>query len=133
MTEELFHARVVTVYSQVSLFDAGSKDACPKWKTGTENVILGPRGIVLATATDSPVDISVYATPDLKRIREPNPVLCLSTEIEVGPSGLVLGSVPAAEPPKIPWPAGRTTVVIYTNGLGESATQVKFYLHEVKL
>ncbi len=126
--EELFHAHIITVYSQVSLYDAGDPAACPKWKTGTEHVILGPRGIVVATAPDSPIDIHVYQAADLKRLREPDPALCLSAEIQVGQNGLILGSVPTPEPPKIPWPAGRAALVVYTNGLGESATEVRFYL-----
>ena len=59
MRDILYSSKVYALYAQVALFDAESEKAYPEWETGTEAAVLGLRGVVVATASDTEVEVIV--------------------------------------------------------------------------
>jgi hypothetical protein len=125
--EVLFNKKIKTYYAQIALFDAEINGAYPEWKTGHEKVVVGPHGVVIATALDMSIDVTVYKGfdhPDDHKI-------CVSSEIIVGRKGLLVGNVIASDLTLISWPKGRTAVVVYTNKITD-ATKVHIYLDHLE-
>jgi hypothetical protein len=123
MQDTLYTGSVYALHAQVALFDAEGEDSYPEWETGTEDAVLGPRGIAVATAGDTEIEVVVCS--DKKNL---SGILCISGEISVGNQGLIVGNVVAANLAQIPWPPGKTSVDVYTNGVGEEVTRVAFVL-----
>jgi len=123
MQDTLYTGSVYALYAQVALFDAEGEDSYPEWKTGTEEAVLGPRGIAVATAGDTEIEVVVSSGQE-----NVSGMLCISGEIQVGHGGLVVGNVVAANLVQIPWPSGKTSVDVYTNGIGQEVTRVTFVL-----
>jgi hypothetical protein len=59
MQDTLYTGSVYALYAQVALFDAEGGDSYPEWETGTEDAVFGPRGIAVATAGDTEIEIVV--------------------------------------------------------------------------
>lgn len=123
MQDTLYSGSVYALYAQVALFDAEGEDSYPEWETGTENAVLGPRGIAVATAGDTEIEVVVCSDKG-----DHNGIFCISGEILVGNQGLVVGNVVSANLVQIPWPPGKTCVDVYTNGIGEETICVTFVL-----
>ncbi len=124
--EVLFNGKIYTQYFQVALFDAEVKDSYPQWKTGEETVVFGSRGVAVATANDTDVNVVVKrgkANPDYK--------LCVSGEILVGSKGIIVGNEVASSISLIPLQSGDYSIVIYTNGLGPDTNQVYFCINRL--
>ena len=119
---ELFRNRLAVSYHQVALFDAQTRGAYPQWKTGHETVVVGTHGVAVAVAPD--VEVVVQKGTDAP----PGFDLCVSAEITVEAEGVIVGNVPSAVTSNLNWPKGKTTVVIYVNGLNGTASQVYFCL-----
>jgi hypothetical protein len=122
MQDTLYAGSVYALHAQVALLDAEGEDSYPEWKTGTEEAVLGPRGIAVATAGDTEIEIVVCS--DKENV---SGIPCISGMILVGYRGLLVGNVAAANLVRIPWPPGRTSVDVYTDGIGE-VTRVTFVL-----
>ncbi len=125
-SEILFSGKIYTQYFQVALFDAEMKNAYPQWKTGKEIIVFGSRGVAVATANDTEVNVVVTrgkANPDYK--------LCVSGEILVGKKGIIVGNVAASSINLILLQSGEYSVVVYTNGLGPDTDQVYFYINRL--
>jgi hypothetical protein len=103
-----------------------AKDSYPQWKNGEELFVFGPRGVVVATATDQLIEVSVC-----KGIRSVEHVLCASGEILIGDKGLIVGNV--ASENSIPGigDSGHYAVLIYTNGISDSVTKVNFFVEHM--
>jgi hypothetical protein len=124
--ETLSSLKILALYSQVSLFDAKTKDAYPQWKTGEEAVAFGRHGAVVSVANDQEVQVFVCkgkGTPESK--------LCVSGEIEVLSDNIAVGNVPAAQVAYLPIQSGRYSVIIYTDGIGIEAKKVYFFLEYI--
>lgn len=117
----LFSGKVLSLYSQVALFDAEDKEAYPQWKTGDEIVVFGLHGVAVVTAGDKQVDVRVF-----KGMVEPQHSLCVSGEIEIGEQGVLVGNVPAASVTHLSLSSGKYSVVVYTDKVGPETEQVVF-------
>jgi hypothetical protein len=120
--QQIHQKQVFALYAQIALFDAEDQDSYPQWETGTEEVIFGPKGVAVATAGDTYVDVVVY-----KGQGSPGGRLCGSGEILVGKRGLLVGNVPAADITPLEWSSGKTSISVYVDDLAQ-ATQVMFLL-----
>lgn len=125
--EVLFEVKVYSLHSQVGLFDADAKDAYPQWKTGNENIVFGPRGAVVATATDQSIEVFVCQGKG-----SPEHVLCVSGEILLGDHGFIIGNVASEHVIQGIGQSGRNAIVIYTNGIGTTVTKIHFFVEYLK-
>ena len=125
--EIVFEDNIYGLYSQVALFDASTKDSYPQWKTGDENIIFGQRGVVVATATDQPIAVSVCkGKGNLAHI------LCISGEIFLGDQGFIVGNIASENKINGTWHSGLYSVTVYTNGVGTNVTKVVFFVDFLK-
>jgi hypothetical protein len=127
MRDVLYSGKVYALHAQVALFDAEDADSYPQWKTGTEDAVLGPKGVAVATASDTEIEVTVY-----KGKRASDEILCISGEIQVGDQGLVVGNIVSGDFAQLAWPPGQTSVDVYTNGRGEEVTRVVFVVESLE-
>lgn len=118
--------KIYGLYSQVALFDAETKDSYPQWKTGDEDIVFGPRGAVVATATDQPIEVLVC-----RGRGSPEHVLCVSGEILIGNQGFIVGNLTAETLIGDSWQSGWYAIIIYTNGIGSTVTKVHFFIEYI--
>jgi hypothetical protein len=121
--EEIYGGKILAMYAQVALFDAEDGESYPQWETGDERVILGPKGIAVATAPDARIDVRAYSGDG-----NPGGNKILSAVIQVGNRGLLVGNVAAADITELPWPAGETSIDVYVTGLPDRVDSVMFVL-----
>lgn len=121
--EVIFDGKIYGLFSQVALFCAEAKNAYPQWKTGDEHVVFGQRGVVVATATDQPIEVIVYTGKE-----KPEHVLCVSGEILIGDQGFIVGNVASENMIGGSWQNGVYAIVVYTNGIGNTVTKIYFYI-----
>lgn len=120
----LYEGRISASYFQVALFDAHVKGSYPEWKTGKERIVVGPRGIVVALETDAEVEVVAC-----RGVGEPEAFeLCVSAEIVVGDSGVLIGNVPSGNTKHLDWPPGNAVVVVYTSTTSPATSKVYFFL-----
>jgi len=122
MTEILCRGSVFALYGQVALL-SDEPDAYPQWETGAERAIFGQKGIAVATAPDTDIDVIVCIGEQLWDLE-----LLLSGEIKVGSQGLEVGNEISCDLYPISFPPGRIAVSVYANESSGNATQVAFVL-----
>ncbi len=120
--QQILEGKFFALYSQIALIDAEDPDAYPEWKTGEENAVLGPKGVVIATQGDIKVDVIVY-----RGLGNPGGTLCSSGKILVGGQGLIVGNEVAADTARLEWPSGKTAIMVYVDKLLQ-ANHVSFCL-----
>ncbi len=125
MDNILYDGTIFPFYAQLALLDVESmaEGNYPQFQTGYENVLFGPKGVVVATMPDTDVAVTIYG----HKVPMPEMVLVGRGEIEVGDEGLVLGT-PVSQDDYFPWDPGFTTVSVYANAVRENATRVVFVL-----
>lgn len=122
---ELFRGEILSLYSQVALFDFERKDSYPEWQTGEESFVYNQFGIAVATKCDTRIEVVV--STDV--ITEYGNHLA-EFELEIGKNGILVGNVPAASLTHIDFPEGKAQVQVFTNGIRENATKVVFVLQK---
>jgi hypothetical protein len=119
--EELYKGKHSVQYSQVALFDAEDTNSYPQFETGEEAVIFGSKGVAVATANDTDVEIAV-----LKGEAHESDIvgffLLLSGEMQIGNQGLIVGNEITADTAEVAYPAGKASVSVYANA--EASTEI---------
>lgn len=124
--QKIYKGEHLVQYSQVALFDAEDSNSYPIFETGEEAAILGAKGIAVATANDTEIEIVVYQG---KTKSAPSEFQILSGDIQVGKQGLIVGNETTADTAKISYPSGKTTVSVYVDSQSPSeVTSVVFVL-----
>lgn len=123
--QEIHRASYTPIYAQVELVDreAAEPYSAEHWvEADAPDGFLGPRGLVVTTMNDIDVEVVVFQGPG-----QPEGRLCLCGSIQVGQSGLGLGTI--SQQDAIPWPAGWTAVSVFVNAWpGTEVTQVNIVL-----
>jgi hypothetical protein len=128
--QEIYKGRHSVQYSQVALFDAEDSNSYPIFETGEEAAILGAKGVAVATANDTEIDIVVYQG---KTESAPSRFHILSGEIQVGKQSLIVGNETTADTAQISYPSGKTTVSVYVDSQSPSeVTSVVFVLDSLE-
>jgi hypothetical protein len=101
-------------YAQIALFDPSVPDAYPQWSTGTEEAMVGPHGIVVATRPDDLGDVEIEVWVGAYT---PGPQMRPVAEgmIEASEGGLVVGSVTGNDLRKVPVAAGKHHVAAFVS------------------
>jgi hypothetical protein len=124
MTQEIYRGKHSVQYSQVALFDAEDVDSYPQFETGEEQAIFGKKGVVVSTANDKEVDITVCEEKSELELFH-----VLSGEILVGSQGLIVGNETTADTAQVPYTPGKVAVAVYVNAQEKSeVTSVVFVL-----
>lgn len=124
MDQVLYEGSIFSTHAQVGLYDVqyAFEGSYPEFETGEEEVVFGPRGVVVATAPDVDLAIAVY----MREARCPDLKLIASGKIDVGDKGLAVGNVSVDH--NFPWPEGVTSVSIYANAAIREASKIVFLL-----
>ena len=126
--EELYRGKHLPVHAQVMLVDAEDPQRWPEWKTGEEEVLFGPTGIIVATAPSighTYIDI-IVSRGNTQAVALPG----VSGQIRVGREGLLAGAE-VADVVHLAWPPGPTFVSVHVNGSRDQITQVHFVLESI--
>jgi hypothetical protein len=128
--QELYRGQHSVQYSQVALFDAEDVESYPQFQTGQEPAVLGNKGICVATANDTDVEIVIYqGKAELKS----EGFEILSGEIQVGNQGLIVGNESTADTAQVSYPPGKTSVSAYVNAkVSSEVTSVVFVLDSLE-
>ena len=122
----LFHGKINSSYFQVALLDNENKEAYPQWKTGDETIVFGSHGVVVVTANDQLIDVTVKTNKnDLEY------ALCVSGEIMVGNKGILVGNITSANTTIIKTQPGKYSVTVYTDKYGPETRQVVFCVNRL--
>lgn len=124
--EELLRERFLAHYYQIALADYQGPEAYPQWITGEEEAILGPKGVAVATPTDSYIETIVFRGEEII-----DGIELISGVIEVGNAGLFVGNETSASYKILPWPSGKASIKAYLVKPEGIDVQVVFVLNDV--
>jgi hypothetical protein len=120
---EIFQGEILSLYSQIGLFDKENKNSYPEWITGEENAIIASRGVAVATKGDSKIKVIVSTD-----IAQKEKHLLITGTIKIGRKGFIVGNIPAADLYHVDFPAGKVYISVYANGIRNAATKIIFIL-----
>jgi Domain of unknown function (DUF4253) len=123
--ELLYRGKHYPALAQVALFDAEDPAAWPPLAAGSQAAV-GPKGIAVATlppSEDTEVEIVVY-----RGLAPPDGILCATGIIEVGSSGLFVGTEAPINVSAVAWPKGFVPVAAYLDGAAKATPRVSFVL-----
>ncbi len=124
--ELLYRGKHYPSRAQVALFDAQDPNAWPPLAAGAQAAI-GPKGITISTIPpdhDTEVEIVVYRADVAPR----DGVLCATGIIEVGASGLLIGTEPDVDVSVVRWPKGVVPVAAYVDAASAAIPRITFVL-----
>lgn len=124
--KEVYRGKHYALYYQIALLDAEQPEY-PQWTTGQEFAAHGGRGVAVATANDTNIEVLVYKSEG-EGVQDLG-VHHLSGMIDVGYLGLWVGNETTANMAQVPWPPGLTQVEVYVNAQAKTeVTRVTFVL-----
>ena len=127
---KIYKGQHLVQYSQVALFDAEDSNSYPIFETGEEAAVLGDKGVTVATANDTEIEIVVYQG---KMESAPSGFHILSGEIQVGKQGLIIGNETTADTAQISYPSGKAAISVYVDSQSPSeVTSVVFVLDSLE-
>ena len=91
-----------------------SPDAYPEWIIGDERAVFGNHGIAIATAEDTNIEVIIRTGED---VSDENLYPCISSMINIGQEGLLVGNIPSGNINKIPWKSGDISVKVFTSDI----------------
>ena len=124
--QKIYSGKHLPIYAQIGLFDAEDPDAYPEWQTGDENVIIGAKGVAVATA---PTTGQTYVDVEVYHGRNAAWSPMSAGEIQIGVQGILVGEA-GCDYARIPWKAGKVLVCVYADGLRDAITHVIFAIED---
>jgi hypothetical protein len=124
--EEVYCGKHYALHYQIALLDAEQPEY-PQWATGQEFAVHSGRGVAVATANDTDIEVLIYKSEgegvqDFGFHRLPG-------TIDVGSLGLWVGNETTADVAQVPWPPGPTQVEVYVNVQAKTeVTRITFVL-----
>lgn len=65
----LFGGVITAAYAQLGLYDAEDADSYPRWETGEEPILFGPKGVAVSVQLDAEVSVEAHTTRPIRNRR----------------------------------------------------------------